>query len=57
MRPPQTSWYTRNEVYLNNWKEAEREYLSGKLTEDGAIDMFYKSMNEALALGKQEVGE
>jgi multiple sugar transport system substrate-binding protein len=57
MRPPQISWYTTNEVYLNNWKEAERAYLSGSVTEDGAIDMFYKSMNEALKLGKEEVGE
>jgi multiple sugar transport system substrate-binding protein len=57
MRPPQTSWYTRNEVYLNNWKEAEQAYLSGAVSEDGAIDMFYKSMNEVLKLGMEEVGE
>jgi multiple sugar transport system substrate-binding protein len=57
MKPPQTSWYTRTGVYLNNWKEAEREYLTGKVTEDGAIDMFYKNMNAAFAVGKEEIGD
>jgi multiple sugar transport system substrate-binding protein len=57
MRPPQTSWYTRSLVYQNNFKDAEREYLAGNVSEDGAIDMFYKNMNEALRLGKMEMGE
>lgn len=57
MRPPQTSWYTRTTVYANFWAEAEREYLSGKLTEDQAIDMYYKDMNAALVLGKEEIGD
>jgi multiple sugar transport system substrate-binding protein len=57
MRPPQTSWYTRVAVYGNFWKEAEREYLSGKLTADAAVDLFYKNMNAAMANGKEEVGD
>lgn len=57
MRPPQTSKYARAEVYQNFWKEAEREYLSGRVTEDGAIDLFYRNMNDAIALGKEEMGD
>lgn len=57
MKPPQTSWYVRNNVYASIWKEAENAYLAGEVTEDGAIDMFFKKMNEALAYGKEEVGE
>ena len=57
MKPPQTSWYARNNVYQANWKVAENAYLKDEVTEDGAIDMFYKLMNEAFALGKEEVGE
>ena len=57
MKPPQTSWYARNSVYSSYWSEAERAYLNNEVSIDGAIDMFYKGMNEALALGKEEIGE
>jgi multiple sugar transport system substrate-binding protein len=57
MKPPQTSWYARNSVYAGNWAEAQRAYLDDEVTIDGAIDMFFATMNEALALGKEEIGE
>jgi multiple sugar transport system substrate-binding protein len=57
MRPPQLTWYARADVYINEFKAAETAYLKGEVTEDGAIDMFYAAINEALALGKEELGE
>jgi multiple sugar transport system substrate-binding protein len=57
MMPPQVSWYARTGVYQSNWKEVENAYLNGEVTEDEAIDLFYEKMNEALAYGKEEVGE
>lgn len=56
MLPPQVSWYARSGVYQSNWKEAEGAYLLGEVDEDGAIDMFFELMDEALALGKEELG-
>ncbi|TFG63042.1 MAG: extracellular solute-binding protein [Spirochaetales bacterium] len=57
MKAPQMSLHVRGAVYESNWKESERAYLAGEVNEDGAVDKFYKAMNEAITLGKEEVGE
>ena len=57
MEPPQLSPYVRLDVYTASWNAAKQALLAGDVDMDGAIDMFYAAMNEAFALGKEEIGE
>ena len=57
MKPPQLSPYVRVDVYAANWNAAKQALLAGEVDLDGAINMFYETMNEAFALGKEEIGE
>ena len=57
MKPPQLSSYVRIQVYGANWNAAKQALLAGDVDLDGAVDMFYAGMNEAFALGKEEIGE
>ncbi len=56
LMPPQMSVYVRQASYDSPWYEAERAYLDGSVTVDGAIDQFYEAVNEAIRLGKEELG-
>lgn len=57
MKPPQLSPYVRLQVYSTNWNAAKQAVLAGDIDLDQAVDMFFEAMNEALELGKEEIGE
>jgi len=57
LMPPQLSTYVRQPSYDGPWTEVERAFLEGKLTMDEAIDQFYAAVNEAIELGRAELGQ
>ncbi len=57
MKAPSLSNYVRVEAYASAWNKAKQAALTGSVDLDGAIDMFYKGVNEAIELGKEEIGE
>lgn len=57
MEAPALSSYVSVDMYNSAWNKAKQALLTGATDLDGAVDMFYKSVNASIELGMEEVGE